>query len=93
MKKKILDKNIVFFKTAGHMFVYYLLTFTGSALYSRLGVSWKHYKDKTEVNNLINYIKEIIEKDIPEKDNDIIQAIVNLEDCYYDLLDIKKEEK
>lgn len=93
MEKKILDKNLIFFKSAGHMFVYYLLTFTGSQLYSRLGVSWKHYKNKREVVDLINDIKDIINKDLPEKDNNIIQAIVNLEDCYYDLLDIKKEEK
>lgn len=93
MKKKILDKNSIFFKSISHMYVYYLLTFKGSALYTRLGVSWKHFKNETEVNKLIKDIKEIIEKNILEKNIDVVQAIENLEDCYYDLLDIKKEEK
>ncbi len=94
MKNKIMDKNSIFFKSEGHMFIYYLLTFTGSALYSRLGVYWKHHKNKQEVLKLIEHIKEIIHKDsVDIFEHDFAQAILNLEDCYYDLLDLPKEEK
>ena len=80
------------FKSKGHEYVYYLLTFSGASLYSRIGVTYKHYKDEVEVINLINKIKEQINIDIPKKDINVTQAIETLEDCYYDLLDVKKDK-
>lgn len=78
------------FKSKGHEYVYYLLTFSGTALYSRIGVIYKHYKNPEAIAELIEKIKSQIVKDIPDIDLNVRQAIIVLEDCYYDILDIKK---
>lgn len=75
-----------FFKSQGHAYVYYLVTFTGSQLYRRLGITHKHYRNKKEVTNLINKIKNIIVQDIKENNPLVIEALNNLDNLYIDLL-------
>ena len=56
-----------FFKSQGHAYVYFLTTFTGSQLYRRLNISYKHYQNKQELTLLIDKIKNLIVKNIEEK--------------------------
>lgn len=75
-----------FFKSRGYAYAYYLITFTGSQLYKRLNITYKHYQDKREAAKLIDKIKNIINQDIKENNLLVTEALTNLDNLYIELL-------
>lgn len=82
---------VKYFKSKGYMYIYFLLTFTGSQLYSRLGVNWSHYKDPIKTKTLIDQIKEEIKS--CEMNTESFSALSTLDDIFYDIADVTKEKE
>lgn len=79
-----------FFKSKGHEYAFYLSTFTGTQLYSRLGVNWKHYNNQLEVDGLITKVMETIKREA--SDDVIVEMYASiLNDVHCELMGLKKE--
>ena len=81
---------VKYFKSKGYMYIYFLLTFTGSQLYSRLGVNWSHYKDPIKTRALVDLVKKEIK--LCEMDTDSYAALTTLDDIFYDIADVPREK-
>ena len=85
MYKKTLDKNVRFFKSYGHMIVYYLLNYSGAYLYMALGIDYRHYKDIKNTNHWKEAMIKMINEAFPDHSVDKMEAFNTLDECEKDI--------
>lgn len=86
MYKKTLDKNARFFKSYGHMIVYYLLNYSGAYLYMALGIDYRHYKDAKWTDHWKKKMIEMIDEAFPLSSLEKITALNTLDECEKDIV-------